>query len=80
MLYIRHNDGSTLYEYNTTAESTEADLDNMTVNGGFATGKSGNANANCFDGQLDALAVFNRAFTKAELDGVFTNGWDGDGW
>lgn len=68
-------------EFNSTTASVGG-IDDMGASGEFDVGgqNQGGGIADSFIGQVDGLAVFTRAFTQAELDSVFTNGWDGDGW
>jgi hypothetical protein len=78
-LYIRQQGaGSSTWE---TTAANIGTLDDASASS-FSIGcRLDNISANCWDGLIDALAVFNgKAFTQAELDGVFTNGWDGNGW
>jgi hypothetical protein len=69
-----------------TWESQAADigtLDDMTASGGVLIGndKRDGGPAHAPYGQVDACVFINGdALTQAELDGVFTNGWDGNGW
>jgi hypothetical protein len=67
-----------------TIETTAANIGTLddATGGLFTLGcRLDNIVNNCFDGLMDAWAVFNgKAFSQAELEGVFTNGWDGNGW
>ena len=79
-LYAKTADLTTVDQFVTAASSTSS-LADMTANGGFVLGAAyAAATANTSDAYFDAVAVFNRAFSESELDGVVQNGWDGGGW
>jgi hypothetical protein len=76
-VYVRRDDSGTS-EWNVTA-SAIGTLDAATLP--FVLGGRSDDGFTSVDHYLDAFAVFNgKAFTQAELDGVYTNGWDGNGW
>ena len=76
--YFRPDGGSSTYE--TYSASTVGTLDNQTADVMFGNNSDG-GNGFGFDGVLDAWAFFTgEALTETELDGIYTNGWDGDGW
>jgi hypothetical protein len=81
-IYVREYGSET----STWTENTSADLDdleNMVLPTAVGLMEIGNGNGATMApyGQVDAFAIFNGdALTQEELDGVFSNGWDGDGW
>jgi hypothetical protein len=79
-IYVRASDaGSSSWQPGTTrVVGTLPDNSDMW----FAVGlHSDNGDLKSAQGDYDALAVFNgTAMTQAQLDSVFTNGWDGNGW
>lgn len=79
-IYLRQQ-GSGSSTWETVSAATVGTLDDASAQS-FIIGASSDAtSAAGFDGLMDAWAIFNgKAFTQAELDSVFTNGWDGNGW
>lgn len=80
MLYWRQQGGGS-----STVETTTSNVGTLDDIGGSGTftigGRYDNSGNTSVEGSIDALAVINGdALTQAELDGVFLNGWDGDGW
>lgn len=78
--YIRaQGAGSSTWE--TTDGTSVGTLDDFSANSFFVGCFADAASGGCWDGLIDAMAVFNgKAMSQAELDGVFVNGWDGNGW
>jgi hypothetical protein len=77
-IYVReYGSGSS-----TWTENTSADFDDLEDISSSGTVYLGNCETTFAPyGDADAWAVFNGdALTQTELDGVFTNGWDGNGW
>ena len=74
--YIREY-GAVSSSVSTVASS--GTLDDMGSTGMFAIGGAFSGGA-VIIGNVDAVAVFNRSFSQSELDSVFANGWDGNGW
>lgn len=78
-VYIRQ-DGGGSSEWVSSSASL-GDIADITSSGVLAIGaRTSDAAGNAFYGQLDGVAIFERAFNQTELDSVFSNGWDGDGW
>lgn len=76
-IYVRQQGGGSSTWNTTTADLN--DLEDISGNGVWYIGNNSVANAPY--GDADGWAVFNGdALTQAELDGVFSNGWDGNGW
>lgn len=78
-LYYRSN-GAPASVWLTNTSATSGTL-NIGTNNFLLPGNLDTTSATGIDGKMDAWALFNgKVFTQAELDGVYTNGWDGDGW
>lgn len=78
-VYIREESaGSSTWEEDLTITSVGTLGD--ATGGTFQVGAASDGGVG-LDGVMDGWGVFNgKAMTQAELDGVFDNGWDGDGW
>jgi hypothetical protein len=65
------------------ADNVDANIGSLdySTSNKFSLGCDGDRSGGQFDGKMDAWAIFNgKAFTQSELEGVFDNGWDGNGW
>lgn len=78
-VYVRAlGSGSSTFD---SAAANIGTLDDITTGRGLVVGALLSTGGNGTAGQYDAWAVFNgKAMSQAELDGVFTYGWDGNGW